>query len=129
MAKKKQKKNKNKKFEYSNEIVGLIIILLSIIGIGGYGIVGNIIRSFAIFLVGTIYIALLIVALIFGVHLIFKREKPELFSTKLIGLYAMILSLLIALHIKYIEVNGTNGFKIISETFNNLMLSLVMLKH
>jgi len=123
MAKKKQKKEKNKKFEYSNEIVGLIIILISIIGIGGYGVVGNVIRSFSVFLVGTIYIALLLVLLIFGIHLIFKREKPNLFTTKLLGLYALILALLIALHIKYVEVNGTVGFKIITETFNNLMVS------
>ena len=46
MAKKKAKKEKNKnKFEYSNEIVGVIIILFSIIGILGTGIVGNIARS------------------------------------------------------------------------------------
>lgn len=123
MAKKKQKKDKNKKFEYSNEVVGLVIILISIIGIGGYGLVGNLIKSFAIFLVGTIYIALLLVLLVFGVYLIFKREKPNLFTTRLLGLYALILSLLVALHIKYVEVNGTQGFKIITETFNNLMLS------
>lgn len=123
MAKKKQKKDKNKKFEYSNEIVGLTIILISIIGIGGYGLVGNIIKSFAIFLVGTIYLVLLLALLIFGVKLIFKRDKPNLFTTRLIGAYAMILSLLIALHIKYVEANGTEGFKIITETFNNLMIS------
>lgn len=123
MAKKKQKKDKNKKFEYSNEIVGLIIILISIIGIGGYGVVGNLIKSFSIFLVGTIYIALLLVLLIFGVYLIFKREKPNLFTTRLLGLYTLILALLVALHIKYVEVNGTQGFKIITETFNNLMLA------
>jgi len=123
MAKKKQKKDKNKKFEYSNEIVGLIIILISIIGIGGYGLVGNIIKSFAIFLVGTIYIGLLLVLLIFGVRLIFKRDKPNLFTARLIGVYSIILALLVALHIKYVEINGTEGFKIITETFNNLMLS------
>jgi len=123
MAKKKQKKVKSKGFEYSNEIVGLVLILLSIIGIGGYGIVGNLIKSFSIFLVGTIYIVLLLCLLTFGVYLILKRERPNLFSTRLLGLYAIILSLLIALHIKYVEVNGTEGVKIITETFNSLMLS------
>ena len=53
MAKKKSKKDKNKnKFEYSNEIIGVMVILVGIIGILGSGIVGNIVRSFAIFLVG-----------------------------------------------------------------------------
>ena len=123
MTKKKTKKEKKSKFEYSNEIIGLIIILIAIIGIGGYGVVGHIIRSFAIFLVGTIYIALLIFLLVLGTMLIFQKEKPNLLSTKLIGVYIIILSLLVALHVKYVEVNGTEGVKIITETFNNLMLS------
>ena len=123
MAKRKQKKDKSKSFQYSNEIVGLIIILLSIIGIGGYGIAGNIVRSFTIFLVGTIYIVLLIAALIFGIFLIFKREKPNFLSARFIGIYAIILALLVALHIKYIEVNGTDGVKIVTETFDNLLLA------
>ena len=124
MAKKKTKKDKNKnKFEYSNEIIGVIIILLGVIGILGTGIVGNIVRSFAIFLVGTIYLALLIFLVIVGVALILKKDSPNFLSSRLIGLYIVIGSLLIILHVKYIELNGTTGVKIITETFNNLMLS------
>ena len=42
MTKKKTKKNKsNTKFEYSNEIVGVIIILIGVIGLLGTGIIGN----------------------------------------------------------------------------------------
>lgn len=124
MAKKKTKKDKNKnKFEYSNEIVGVIIILLGVIGILGTGIIGNMVRSFAIFLVGTIYLALLIFLVIIGIFLILKKDPPNLFSSRLIGLYIIIISLLVVLHVKYIEVNGTEGIKIITETFNNLMLS------
>ena len=59
MAKKKTKKSKNKnKFEYNNEVIGVLIILVGIIGLLGTGIIGNIVKSFAIFLVGTIYILL-----------------------------------------------------------------------
>lgn len=124
MAKKKTKKDKNKnKFEYSNEIVGVIIILLGIIGILGTGIVGNMVRSFSIFLVGTIYLLLLVFMVITGILLILKKETPNLFSSRLIGIYIIIISLLVTLHVKYIEVNGTEGVKIITETFNNLMLS------
>ena len=51
MAKKKQKKDsEKKKFEYTDEIVGILIILMSIIGIGNYGPAGNFIRSFSVFL-------------------------------------------------------------------------------
>ena len=124
MAKKKQKKDKNKnKFEYNNEIVGVIIILLGIIGILGTGIIGNIIRSFAIFLVGTVYLALLVLLIVVGIFLILKKDVPNLLSSRLIGGYAIVLSLLIILHLKYVEINSSEGFKIITDTFNNLMLS------
>ena len=123
MAKKKTKKDKNNKFEYSNEIVGVIIILIGIIGILGTGIVGNIVRSFSIFLVGTIYMLLLICLIVVGILLILRKDPPNLLTSKLIGVYIVIISVLVILHMKYIEVNGTEGTKIITETFNNLMLS------
>lgn len=124
MAKKKSKKDKNKnKFEYSNEIIGVIVILIGIIGILGTGIVGNVVRSFAIFLVGTLYLMLLICLLIVGIMLIFKKDSPNLFSSRLIGLYVAVISLLIVFHFQYIDINGTEGIKIITDTFNNLMLS------
>lgn len=124
MAKKKTKKEKNKnKFEYSNEIVGVVVILLGIIGILGTGIVGNMVRSFAIFLVGTIYLALLILMIIVGVVLILKKDVPNMLSSRLIGVYTVVISILIILHIRYIEINSTEGIKIITDTFNNLMLS------
>ena len=124
MVKKKTKKEKNKnKFEYSNEIMGVIVILLGIIGILGTGIVGNLVRSFAIFLVGTVYLALLILLVIMGIVLILKKDMPNLLSSRFIGVYTIVISLLVVLHIKYIEVNSTEGVKIITETFNNLMLS------
>lgn len=124
MAKKKTKKDKNKnKFEYSNEIVGVMIILISIIGILGTGIVGNVVRSFAIFLVGTLYLALLILFCVIGGCLIFKKDPPNLLSSRMIGVYVTILSILVLFHVKYIEINGTEGTKIITETFNNLMIS------
>ena len=124
MAKKKTKKEKNKnKFEYSNEIIGVIVILFSIIGILGTGIVGNIVRSFAIFLVGTLYLALLILFCVIGICLIFKKEAPNLLSSKIIGIYITVISILVMFHVKYIEINKTEGIKIITETFNNLMIS------
>ena len=124
MAKKKEKKETTKKgFQYSNEIIGLLVILISIIGIGSYGPAGEFVRSFAVFLVGTIYIVLLIVALIVGCYLIVKREMPNFFTTRLLGFYIVVLALLIFLHTKYVMVNETEGVKILTETFDNLLLA------
>lgn len=122
MAKKKKKKDsEKKKFEYTNEVVGIILILASIIGMGAYGPAGNFIRSFAIFLVGNIYIFLLLGILILGGYLIVKRKTPDLFNLRWIGFYILVISFLILLHLKYIEVNSQDGLKIITETFNNLL--------
>ena len=124
MAKKKQKKDsEKKKFEYSNEVIGIILILASIIGIGAYGPAGNFIRSFAVFLVGNIYIFLLAAILFLGVYLIIKRKAPDFSSLRWIGFYIILISFLVLLHMKYITINSQEGLKIITETFNNLLIT------
>ena len=122
MAKKKHKKEEEKKkFQYSNEVIGIIMILASIIGIGAYGPAGNFIRAFAIFLVGNIYIFLLAGVLILGCYLIVKRKMPDFFNLRWIGFYIIVISFLILLHTKYIILNEQEGMKIITETFDNLL--------
>ena len=123
MAKKKQKKEEKKKFEYSNEVIGIILILASIIGIGGYGPAGNFIRSFAVFLVGNIYIFLLAAILILGGYIILKRKTPDMANLRWIGFYIIIISFLVMLHMKYVTINREDGVKIITETFNNLLVA------
>ena len=124
MSKKKQKKDNDKeKFEYSNEIIGIIIVLMGIIGLGGYGPVGHFISSFSIFLFGNLYILFLIGMLLWGGYLIIKRDKPNMFSLKFIGFYIMLLAILIFLHTEYVFKNSQEGINIITETFSNLMLA------
>ena len=124
MSKKKQKKDsEKKKFQYSNEVAGILIILMSIIGIGNYGPAGNFIRSFSVFLVGSINTFFLIYLLIIGAYLVLKRKSPNFFSMKSIGLYIMVICYLVYLHTTYITKNGTEGIKIITETFDNLLLT------
>lgn len=123
MAKKKEKKDSKKKFEYSNEIIGILTVLISIIGIGDYGPVGHFISSFAVFLVGSLYIVLLLLLLVFGFVLIAKREMPKTITARQIGLGIIFLSVLIFLHTQYVLVNETEGINIITETFDNLLLA------
>ena len=124
MAKKKQKKDsEKKKFQYSNEVMGILIILMSIIGIGNYGPAGNFIRSFSVFLVGSINTFFLIYLFLIGAYLVLKRKSPNFFSMKSIGLYIMVICYLVYLHTTYITKNGTEGIKIITETFDNLLLT------
>ena len=120
MAKKKQKKEKEK-FEYGNEIIGVILILFSIIGMLGYGRAGNFIRSFAVFLVGVAYFPLLLIFLILGVYLIVKRNTPKMISRTSFGVYLIIIALLTLLHMEY--TSKVEGVNVITETFKTVMLS------
>ena len=120
MAKKKQKKEKEK-FEYTDEILGMLFVLLSVIGILGYGRAGNFIRSFAVFLVGVLYVAFLVAILILGLYTIVKRKQPKLLTSRLLGIYVIFSSALVFIHMKY--VNQNTGAEIITETFDNVMLA------
>ena len=120
MAKKKTKKTKNK-FEYNNEIIGVLLILLSIIGMLGYGRAGNFIRSFTVFLVGIAYFPLLLIFLILGVYIIVKSKAPKIVSRESIGAHLIAMSILTILHLEYVKKEPTSA--LITETFKNVMLA------
>ena len=94
MAKRKRRKQTKKSFEYKAELIGLILLLAAILGIGKYGVVGRAIASFALFLVGSIYMVFLVVLFIIGAYLLIKREWPDFFATKLIGIYVFVIGFL-----------------------------------
>ena len=83
MAKKKKRKNSDEgKVKFSAELTGIILVLVSIIGIGNFGPVGHVIKSFAIFLMGNwwaIFIILLLICwqVINSVSLVIKQGHLE----------------------------------------------------
>ena len=123
MAKRKKKKETKKGFSHSTELYGVILVLAAILGIGRYGPVGGMIASFAIFLVGVFYNVFLILLLILGVYLIINREYPNLFTTKMLGFYLLIIGILALMHESYILQNDSNPIKVFSETIDQLVMS------
>lgn len=121
MAKRKKKKETKKGFSHSRELYGILLVLASILGIGRYGPVGGMIASFAIFLVGVFYNVLLVILLILGAYLIINREWPNLFTTKMLGIYLLVIGLLVLMHENYILQNDSNAIKVFSETVNQLI--------
>ncbi len=121
MAKKKKRKETKQDTSYLIELKGMLLILISIIGICKFGIVGAFIGHFAAFFVGVAYNILLGVLFIVGLCMIVKRDYPNFFSSKLIGIYAIVISLLVFCHIDYIKQLDTSGTEIFNETINNLM--------
>ena len=124
MTKRKTRKTTKKDNSYFIEIKGIILILIAIVGCCPFGIAADIISGFAAFLVGVWYIPLLVLAGICGCYMVIKRDLPDFLTSRLIGLYILILGILILSHTGYIaslNKNGVEGFDIISETINNLM--------
>ena len=118
MAKKKKKKDNNSN-GYSVELTGLILILIGIIGFG-FGIVGNLLKQFAMFLAGIWWFIILSILIILGIYMLYKRKMPKFSDQKLIGIYIFIIILLVASHFEFI--NQTDSAKdIIVETYNNFM--------
>lgn len=118
MAKKKKRKEVKKSKDYVIELQGILLLLICIVGCCPFGIVADIIKGFASFLVGVWWAELLILVGICGVFMIIKRHKPEFFTAKLVGLYIIIASVCILSHVGYInnlnsETIDVNNFKII----------------
>lgn len=126
MAKKKKRKNSDEgKVKFSSELTGLILVLVSIIGIGNFGPVGHIVKSFSIFLMGTWWSIFIIILLILGLFMIIKREPPKFFSGRLIGLYITLIALLAFSHIDYInDAAKIKTSDVFQNTINNFMTTI-----
>ena len=123
MGKKKRKKQTKKTFEYKSELIGLILLVLSVLGIGKLGVAGELVASFALFLVGSIYMVLLAVIFIVGGYLLIKREWPDFFSTKLIGLYILSIGFLVIMHQDFVLEHDGNVMLIFKTTMDQLVAS------
>ena len=121
MAKKKKRKESKKDTGYFIELKGMLLILISIIGICKFGIVGNFIESFSAFFVGVAYNILLVVLFIVGMYMIIKRDYPMFFDSKMIGIYSIVVALLVFCHLDYIKQLNVQSTQIFSETIDNIM--------
>ena len=65
MARRKKRKHTEEKrgFAYTTEVIGLILILLSAVGLATSGIVGTWIKNFSVFMFGSWYFLFLIFTL------------------------------------------------------------------
>ena len=102
MAKKKKQEAK-KENGIKVELTGILLILLSIIGIARLGIVGKFVQAFATFLVGEIYNVLLLFLIFVGLYLIIKRKQPNYFNNKLLGLYLLLIVVVVWCHLDYFK--------------------------
>ena len=123
MAKRKKTKESKKGFQYSNELVGLALILLSLTGLGAFGIVGEIVKKFAVFMFGSWFFVFLGFNLFVGIYMIAKRGKVNYLTGRLIGVYTIILVVLLFSHINYVSGNELQGKEILKTTLDNITTS------
>jgi len=126
MGRRRKRRNNHEEkpsFSYTNEIIGLIMILLSAVGLATSGIVGGWIKNFSVFMFGSWYFLFLIFTLGLGVYMIVKRGKPNYFAGRLLGIYFLILAILILSHTKMIVENNINVKEMLSVSFDKIKAS------
>ena len=109
-------------YKYKKESMGIIDLVLSILGVGNTGIVVVLFKKFVMFLLGNCWAAFLILSICLSLYLIGKREKPNYFTGRLIGVYSLIFAILLFSHINYITTNNIKT-DIITETYNNIAVA------
>ena len=125
--KKKRKSDRGSKPKFSAELIGLILVLIGIIGIGSFGPVGHIIKSFAIFLMGNWCSIFTLLLIILGFFMIIKGEIPSFFNSRLIGIYLLLIALLSLSHINYVLTDTSEVIKdssIFTNTIDNFMSTI-----
>lgn len=124
MAKRKTRKKTKQNSTYIIEIKGIALILIAIIGFCNFGIVADIIKGFSAFLAGTLYALPLAGIAICGLYMMIKREMPDFLTSRLVGLYILVLGVLTLAHTGYVEETNLKGLEVINDTIDNLIGSL-----
>jgi DNA segregation ATPase FtsK/SpoIIIE, S-DNA-T family len=112
LAKRKRrsrKKSSNIKQTIKYELIGLLMIALSLIAIIQLGAVGKAFVLFFRFFLGEWYMLAFIGMLFIAGYMMIKREMPNFFSRRLAGLYIILISTLLLSHVKLFELLSNDG--------------------
>ncbi|HZG72937.1 MAG TPA: hypothetical protein VEY51_15475, partial [Chondromyces sp.] len=112
MVKRKRKSTRKKsqvKETLRYELIGLVVIALSIIGMIELGAVGKTFVYFFRFFLGEWYMIGLLATIGFAGYVMIKRQKPMYFRRRLVGIYIIIASLLLLSHVKLFELLANGG--------------------
>ncbi|MDD3048986.1 MAG: DNA translocase FtsK 4TM domain-containing protein [Bacilli bacterium] len=122
MARRKYKKHRERTGKYGTELVGVILIIISILGLFILGPIGKAIQAFTILIAGNLFFTILLLILYTGLYMIIKRETPRFFTIRFVGLYFIILAILMYLNIGLIEASPTTS-DALGDSLKNLLLA------
>src|SRR5690625_596639 len=117
---KARKRGRKKKKGYSIEVLGIIIIFISVLAIGEFGFVGqffaNVIRIF----VGDTYQLIAVLIGLLRLHYLFRSKGPKFDTKRLIGSIFLFTALLVWLHQRVFAPVMAADVNIVSATWRNL---------
>ncbi len=120
MAKTRKRVTKKKK-GYSIEVIGIILIFISVLAIGEFGFVGrffaNVIRLF----VGETYPIFSVFGILLGIYYIFYGKNPKFKVNRLFGTIMLYSALLVFLHLKLFEPIMEADVNILSATWQRFL--------
>ncbi|WNS77233.1 DNA translocase FtsK [Bacillus sp. DTU_2020_1000418_1_SI_GHA_SEK_038] len=112
MAKKKRRQSRKKeniKSTIKFELIGLALLALGVIAMAKLGKAGDWTVLFFQFFMGDWYILGVLGMIVFASYIMWKRTLPNFFSTKLVGCYLIICSILLLSHTTHIELLTNSG--------------------
>ena len=131
VAKRTQRKKKEKSLVVKPEVYGVVLIVLSILAYGPgkpLGTIGKLARGFAMFLFGSLDWLFIASILFIGIYLLFKGSSPSFWSTKFIGLFFVTIGILIFAHMNYIEEITEGNSAIFDATMKDITATFELIK-
>ncbi|MCP3739153.1 DNA translocase FtsK [Rossellomorea sp. BNER] len=107
--KRRKKKTSDIKQTIKYELIGMLLIALSLIAIIELGAVGKAFVFFFRFFLGEWYIIAFLGMLFLAGYLMIKRQIPYLFKRRLVGIYIVLFSALLLSHVKLFELLSNDG--------------------
>lgn len=110
------------------ELIAFSLVAISLIGILKVGLVGQWTTYLFRFFLGEIAIVGLLAMIVLAGYLMYRREFPDFWQASFIGLYLLIVSITLFLHVSLFEKIATNSVivqpSVIKNTFELFMLEI-----
>ena len=114
---KRAKRTRKKKKGYSLEVIGIILIFISILAIGEFGFVGRFFANIIRFFVGETFQLFFVFFIILGANYIFLGGHPTFKTNRFVGGALIFSALLVGLHMNLFEPIMEADVNIITATF------------
>ncbi|WP_191556417.1 DNA translocase FtsK [Metabacillus idriensis] len=113
MAKQKRRQKKKTGDDWRQtlkfELIGLVLLAISLIAISNLGFVGKTFVYLFRFFIGEWYMAALIGMLVLSGYVMWNRRWPSLFSRQIVGLYCILSAILLLSHVTLFQMLTKKG--------------------